>query len=194
MRRLFVIPLVGIMLSALTMPALAKETLTRPEAGTSFEVLGQYEESKTASTVYSVDIEWGSMKTTYTKYTGTSNKWNPTTHDYDISSASDYGVWKWETNTEGLMSNEINEIKVTNHSEVTVSCAFDFQSNDDLVVSGSFENTETGNTLMIPTGVGHLPNDPLLTKRTLLNLSGDIPSSYSQYKPIGTVYITISEY
>lgn len=136
MRRLFVIPLVGIMLSALTMPALAKETLTRPEAGTSFEVLGQYEESKTASTVYSVDIEWGSMKTTYTKYTGTSNKWNPTTHDYDISSASDYGVWKWETNTEGLMS---NEIKVTNHSEVTVSCAFDFQSNDDLVVSGSFE-------------------------------------------------------
>ena len=53
MKRLFVIPLVGVMLPALTMPALAKETLTRPEAGTSFEVLGQYEESKTASTVYS---------------------------------------------------------------------------------------------------------------------------------------------
>ena len=192
MKKFVAIPLVAVMLAALAVPALAEETnLSQTGTGASFQVLGQYEESKSASTVYSVDIEWGSMKATYTKYTGTSNKWNPTTHDYDSSSASDYGVWKWETNTEGLMS---NEIKVTNHSEVTVSCAFDFQPDDDLVVSGSFENTETGNTLMIPTGVGLLPNDPRLTKTTLLNLSGDIPNSYSQYKPIGTVYITISEY
>ena len=46
MKRLFAIPLVGVMLTALAVPALATDTLTKPETGTSFEVLDSIEKAR----------------------------------------------------------------------------------------------------------------------------------------------------
>ena len=62
MKSFAVIPLVGIMLATLAMPALAKDTLTDIKSSKTLEVRGQRtSESGTSSIVYSVDIEWGSM-------------------------------------------------------------------------------------------------------------------------------------
>ena len=189
MRKLFVIPLVGVMLAALAVPVLAKETLTKPETGTSFEVLGQYKESDSSQSVYSVDIEWGNMKTTYTKYNAT-QRWNPTSHTYDYVGSSGYTTWEWDTSDNGL---DGNEIKLTNHSESSVACTLKFQATGDFTGPGSFENTENGR-LILTSGADSMenPDNPLLTVQTHLTLTGDVPSSYSEHQSLGIVSIIIS--
>ena len=190
MKRLFVIPLVGVMLTALAVPALATDTLTKPETGTSFEVLGQYRESDTSETVYSVDIEWGSMKATYTKYNA-STRWNPTTHKYDSAGSSGYGVWEWDTSINGL---DGNEIKITNHSDPGVACILSFLASEDFSGTGSFEGTDEDGKLTLWPGSSSIgdPTDLRLTKRTHLTLTGNVPSSYSDHQSLGIVSITIS--
>lgn len=190
MKRLFAIPLVGVMLTALAVPALATDTLTKPETGTSFEVLGQYRESATSETVYSVDIEWGSMKATYTKYNA-STRWNPTTHKYDSAGSSGYGVWEWDTSSNGL---DGNEIKITNHSDPGVACILSFLASEDFSGTGSFEGTDEDGKLTLWPGSSSIgdPTDLRLTKRTHLTLTGNVPSSYSEHQSLGTVSITIS--
>ena len=65
MRRLFVIPLVGVMLAALAVPVLAEGntgTLTIPTESQNIEVQGRYDDTTGAITTFSVDIKWGNMK------------------------------------------------------------------------------------------------------------------------------------
>ena len=190
MKRFVVIPLAVTMLAALAVPVLAaSDTVTQTGAGTSFEVLGKYSETSDEPSVYSVDIEWGSMKATYKKYTATS-KWNPKTHEFDNFGSSGYGVWEWADSDNGLKG---NEIKLTNHSAGSIKCTFLFQPNEAFSGSGSFEGV-TNDQLTFAAGQGRSPTDPTLTKNTSLTLTGSVPNSYSDYQALGTVSITISDH
>ena len=97
MKRLFVILLVGVMLAILAVPALAeegdsnKETLREQSTGKNFSVYGTRVAKKpSSSTVYSVDIEWGSMKFNY--FTGATEVWDPETHSF--SDSGNTSSWK----------------------------------------------------------------------------------------------------
>ena len=126
MKRLFVIPLVGVMLTALAMPVLAegRDTLLKtatPSQSIAVQGIYEKEEGSISETVYSVDIEWGSMEFVYSD----SNvpKWDPRTHRETLEASSG---WKARTGTSstGLVA---NAIRLTNHSNIDVSVLLKFQ-------------------------------------------------------------------
>lgn len=126
-RRALVIPLVGIMLAALAVPALAEETqakLTQPAVPEKIQVLGGsvIDTGSSGGTVYSVDIEWGSMVFEYVYKKG--ETWNPETHEYSTGTTSVGWQPAANKNSSGLDS---NVIKVTNHSNIGVTCSFLFE-------------------------------------------------------------------
>ena len=109
MKRLFVIPLVGVMLAALAMPVLAegRDTLLKtatPSQSIAVQGIYEKEEGSISETVYSVDIEWGSMEFVYSD----SNvpKWDPRTHRETLEASSG---WKARTGTSstGLVANAV---------------------------------------------------------------------------------------
>lgn len=186
MKSFAVIPLVGIMLATLAMPALAKDTLTDIKSSKTLEVRGQRtSESGTSSIVYSVDIEWGSMYFNYC--TTTSQTWNPDLHSY--SSASSSSNWyPAAVQEEGAL--ESNVIKVTNHSNTDVTCNFSFivatWFKEECNGSGTFEHEE----LLLNTAE-NTPVDGADSKSTALNItSGNVPDS-QDISLLGKVLITL---
>ena len=121
MRRLFVITLVGVMLTAL---AEGRDTLLKiatPSQSIAVQGIYEKEEGSISETVYSVDIECGSMEFVYSD----SNvpKWDPRTHRETLEASSG---WKARTGTSstGLVA---NAICLTNHSNIDVSVLLKFQ-------------------------------------------------------------------
>ncbi len=81
--------------------------------GNSHEVTATYTPGDSESTVYKVDITWGSLEFTYTD--SSKGTWNTDTHKYVDAKE---GKWSW---VDGA-----NEITVTNHSnaEVTATASY----------------------------------------------------------------------
>ena len=191
MRRLFVIPLVGVMLAILAVPVLAEGNTGKieEEAGVSkINVYGTYNPTTAAAEVYSVDITCRNIKKKKThKRTET---WDPTTHE--SVSTSGGNSWEWKpSSVAGLKS---NEIKVTNHSNVPVTCSLEFKPWVDAEsVIGSFSDE----TYIIQTAK-NFENDTSqsaidkLTKSFFLSLSGSIPESSTDGNKIGEISVTIS--
>ena len=76
--------------------------------------------------IVSVDVTWGAMEFTYTP--ADPGTWDPENHRYtDTADAS------WSASG--------NDITVTNHSNVGVTAAFDFETDEDLAIEGKFSNT-----------------------------------------------------
>ena len=124
-RRALVIPLAGIMLAVLAVPALAEEiTLNNDVDPQQIEVKGRYSSGGTETpTVYSVDIEWGSMIFEYSEKSV--RTWHPETHTYSEGAKS--GAWRPAEKKSNTELNS-NMIKITNHSNTNVTCSLDFQA------------------------------------------------------------------
>ena len=185
-RRALVIPLAGIMLAALAVPALAGETTINSDSvSETIEVTGRYASGGTATaTVYSVDIEWGSM---IFEYVSTGSKvWDPKTHDYISSTSSQ---WRPAAREEGATIDS-NAIKVTNHSNTDVNCSLAFQASTWFQESspvGTFEQDVLG----LESAVGKATN-AADTKETKLTItSNDLESGMPLDRSIGTIYVTL---
>lgn len=200
MRRLFVIPLVGVMLAILAVPVLAEEnsgTLTIPTESKEIEVLGKYDETTGSITMFSVDIKWGNMKAIYAPKR--TKEWDSDTLTFkDVSASSATNPWTWDrtTSSNGV---EPNEISITNKSSTNITCTFQFQKNSEFPgVNGKIlnENGETQDTFSI-ISAGNLSGDvntklQKVTMSGFLQLSGELNTAQNEFQKIGTILVTLN--
>lgn len=143
----------------------------------SADIKATYQAGKeNTDTVYSVDVEWGSLEYTYSS--GVKKSWDPTTLKYKETS----GTSSW-TCQEGA-----NQITVTNNSnaEITASLAYD---RIDSNINGTFTNSKIGLKSAEGTNVGKSPSET-----TTLSLNGALSDTTAEKKEIGKVTVTISDY
>lgn len=192
-KRVFAIPLAGIMLAALAVPALAREgdisegEITKTATPQEIQVRGQHASAGSEEDiVYSVDVEWGSM--TFDYVSNASKIWNPETHTYSDGTAS--SRWRPAAKEDGAVLDS-NAIKVTNHSNTEVTCSFDFQASqwfaDDYEPVGTFDHT----SLTLATGVGKTRENADF-KETKLTITSKEIEADRELNQIGTISVTIS--
>ncbi len=149
--------------------------ITAEEGTDSNVVKGTYVSGGTVTTIYSVDVVWGSMEFTYTdSFTGT---WNPETHTFDNAKEA---AWSCSENS--------NKITVINHSNIPIEADLSYTSKEGYTgIAGTFTNdsirlstAEGTSTTAAPTG------------SSLLTLSGELSSS-ANLAEIGTVTVTICD-
>lgn len=200
MRRLFVIPLVGVMLAILAVPVLAEGntgTLTIPTESQNIEVQGRYDDTTGAITTFSVDIKWGNMKAIYAPHR--TKEWdsdNLTFKDVSASNATNPWTWDRTTSSNGV---EPNEISIINKSSTDITCKLEFQS--DLEVSGVNgtilnKNGDTQDTFTI-ISAENLPGDKntklqQVTTSGFLQLSGKLNPAQTSFQKIGTILVTLN--
>lgn len=195
MKKFIAIPLVAVMLAALAVPALAGEgdisnnTLTNTSVPQKIEVFGKHASAGSETpTVYSVDIEWGSMWFDYVSTT--SEDWNPETHSYSAGATSNN--WQPSAKEEGATLDS-NVIKVTNHSNTEVNCEFSFLPaywfSESYNPSGTFSNA----VLKLETGVGKTKENADSKETKLTIKSDNIPSSIDLNRSIGTISVVLSQ-
>ena len=195
MKRLFVIPLVGVMLAILAVPALAeegdsnKETLREQSTGKNFSVYGTRVAKKpSSSTVYSVDIEWGSMKFNY--FTGATEVWDPETHSF--SDSGNTSSWKPAERGEGVEL-ESNIVKITNHSNTPIECNLRFEPSYWLAESYNPDCTFDKPTFSLASGVGKTYDSADKNTAALSIKTSVIPDNIDlENRIIGTVYVSVN--
>ncbi|MBQ9852296.1 MAG: hypothetical protein IJO37_05215 [Ruminiclostridium sp.] len=164
--------LIAILLSLTFILSVSVFAATINNPGTSREdVTVTYQSSASDVTVYSVDIEWGSMDFSYTVSDRT---WNPSSHSYSG------GTGKWSCATGA------NIVTITNHSNSDINCKFEFSSTNDNV-QGNFST----DTINIASAEGYEYNADTLKATSTLSLSGTIKDA-TEAGTIGTASVTIS--
>ena len=200
MKRLFVIPLVGVMLAILAVPVLAEEnsgTLTITTEPKAIDVLGKRDSNAIgAATIYSVDIKWGNMKAIYTPER--TQKWDPDTLKY-IPASDLTRRWTWDdtVSSNGLKP---NQIALTNHSNAEITCTFEFSPEDNFSdIRGEITNQQddTKNILTIQSAenvTGTTIEEKLsqVTRSGFLQLSGQLDISQTNFQKIGTILVTLN--
>ena len=174
MKQIFTLALTFLLIFTLvTVTAFAADTTITATSDTATrDVTASYHSGAGGGTVYSVDITWGSMAFTYSN--GSGSTWNPATHTYSSGGAAGW-------------SNSGNTVKVTNHSNTSVSAELTYASESGFEgITGSFDNA----TMNLATAVGTtVPNAPAET--AALSLSGALDSSVATPTTIGTITVTI---
>ena len=200
MRRLFVIPLVGVMLAALAVPVLAEGntgTLTIPTESQNIEVQGRYDDTTGAITTFSVDIKWGNMKAIYAP--NRTKEWDSDNLTFkNVSASSEANPWTWDrtTSSNGV---EPNEISITNKSSTNITCTLQFQKNSEFPkVDGTILNKSgTEQEEFSITSAWNLSDDKntklqKVTTSGFLRLSGELDSSQTNFQKIGTILVTLN--
>ena len=171
MKRLFVIPLVGVMLAILAVPALAEEnakTIQEDGGVADIAVKATYESSNTAAEVYSVDISWGNMHAIYAP--NRTQVWNPSTRQYESTGE---GVNRWKSST--INELKANQVKIVNRSNTVIACNLEFKPSEDFkdTLLGSFNDN---GTCTLPSASSDATLDGL-SRSFFLTLSGTITNS-----------------
>ena len=176
MKQIFTLALTFLLIfSLVTVTAFAADaTITEAGKSATKAVKASYRSGAGGSTVYSVDITWGSMEFTYSE--GPSPTWDPETH---TSGQGGTGGW----------SNSGNTVTVTNHSNTEVTATLAYASTEGFKgISGSFGNKSTMN-LATANGTT-FENAPKDTAE--LTLSGALDSTVKDSTQIGTITVTIN--
>lgn len=173
MKRLFVIPLVGVMLAILAVPALAEEnakTIQEDGGVADIAVKATYESSNTAAEVYSVDISWGNMHAIYAP--NRTQVWNPSTRQYE-STGEGVNSWSWKSST--INELKANQVKIVNRSNTVIACNLEFKPSEDFkdTLLGSFNDN---GTCTLPSASSDATLDGL-SRSFFLTLSGTITNS-----------------
>ena len=143
----------------------------------SADIKATYQAGKESTdTVYSVDVNWGSLEYTYSS--GVTKSWDPTTLKYKETS----GTSSW-TCQKGA-----DQITVTNNSnaDITASLAYAETGSN---ITGKFTNSKIGLKSAEGTSVGESPSET-----TTLSLEGALSDTTAVKKEIGNVTVTISDY
>ena len=175
MKKTVAIILAFVLISAMSVTAFAASPVTAQGKSDSAEVKGTYIAGGAASTVYSVDITWGSMEFTYTD--ASEGTWNPETHQYD-----DIVAAKWSCGADA------NKVVVTNHSNASVTVRFSYASESEYSgITGTFSDSE----LILDSAVNtELSNAP--SGSSVLSLDGVLSGETPEKTKIGTVTVTLA--
>lgn len=143
----------------------------------SADIKATYQAGKESTdTVYSVDVNWGSLEYTYSS--GVTKSWDPTTLKYKETS----GTSSW-TCQEGA-----DQITVTNNSNADITASLAYAKTDSNI-TGTFTNSKIGLKSAEGTNVGESPS-----ATTTLSLKGALSDTTAEKKEIGNVTVTISDY
>lgn len=143
----------------------------------SADIKATYQAGKESTdTVYSVDVNWGSLEYTYSS--GVTKSWDPTTLKYKETS----GTSSW-TCQEGA-----DQITVTNNSNADITASLAYGKTDSNI-TGTFTNSKIGLKSAEGTNVGESPSET-----TTLSLKGALSDTTAEKKEIGNVTVTISDY
>lgn len=143
----------------------------------SADIKATYQAGKESTdTVYSVDVNWGSLEYTYSS--GVTKSWDPTTLKYKETS----GTSSW-TCQEGA-----DQITVTNNSNADITASLAYAKTDSNI-TGTFTNSKIGLKSAVGTNVGESPS-----ATTTLSLKGALSDTTAEKKEIGNVTVTISDY
>ena len=164
MKKLLALTLTMAML--FTMTAMAEEIKTD-----SHDVTATYKEGVNGGTIYSIDIEWGSLAFTYNAES--SGTWDPGTHTYNDKAEAE---WTCDPGA--------NVVKVINHSNAELTANVSFSSTVD-GVSGTFDKNELKLATAVGTDKDKAPNDS-----AYLTLDGELPKSEDSVI-VGSVTVSI---
>ena len=143
----------------------------------SADIKATYQAGKESTdTVYSVDVNWGSLEYTYSS--GVTKSWDPTTLKYKETS----GTSSW-TCQDGA-----DQITVTNNSNADITASLAYAKTDSNI-TGTFTNSKIGLKSAEGTNVGESPSET-----TILSLEGALSDTTASKKEIGNVTVTISDY
>ena len=143
----------------------------------SADIKATYQAGKeNTATVYSVDVEWGSLEYTYSS--GVTRSWDPTTLKYKEAS----GTSSW-TCQDGA-----DQITVTNNSNADITASLAYAKTDSNI-TGTFSNSKIGLKSAEGTNVGESPSGT-----TTLSLKGALSDTTAEKQEIGNVTVTISDY
>ena len=143
----------------------------------SADIKATYQAGKeNTATVYSVDVEWGSLEYTYSS--GVTRSWDPTTLKYKETS----GTSSW-TCQDGA-----DQITVTNNSNADITASLAYAKTDSNI-TGTFSNSKIGLKSAEGTNVGESPSGT-----TTLSLKGALSDTTAEKQEIGNVTVTISDY
>lgn len=174
MKKLLTIILSLALLSMASVTAFAASPITSEDGSDSADVKGTYVAGGSATTVYSVDITWGSMEFTYTDVS--SGTWNPQTHQYDGAATAG---WSCAT--------DANKITVTNHSNAAVIAQLSYTPDAKYSgIAGSFTKETLALATAEDTEFSNAPSDS-----AELTLSGKLSSDTAASTKIGTVTVTL---
>lgn len=202
-KRVLAIPLAGVMLAALAVPALAEENsgiLMYSTDTAAIPIQGKYDETKDALIVFSVDIKWGNMKAVYAP--NRTEIWNPDTLEVSTVASGGDNAWTWEQSA-SLSGLDPNEITITNHSNETINCKFDYNPADGFenvtatVVHTDTNNRDIENAFSIKNARladGTTLDEKLkdVTKSGFVTLTGSMDSSKTSFQTIGTISVTLT--
>lgn len=168
-------------LSLAAVPAFAAgDTIDTATGSSSHAVTATYDAGSgggsgggSGTVVYSVNIEWGAMKFTYTA--ASAGKWDPDTHTYGEDTKASWS------------SNNTNTVKITNHSNAAVTATLSYSPAAGFEsINGTFDKA----TINLATAENTtLANAPTETAR--LTLTGELASTTADNTTIGTVTVTL---
>ena len=172
MKKLFALILALVMMTALTVPALAatKTDLNSEE----IPVTGTFVPAGAAD-VLSIDLSWGDMTFICTEI----KTWNTNRYDYDYD-------YEWApTSGEG-----VNKITVDNNSNVSIDVTLDFNATeaDGTYIKTAVTHSWTGYTGVKSLGVGSAPLEALLVID-----SGVLGTDATTGTEIGNITITLAK-
>jgi len=142
--------------------------------GQSASVTAQYKPGAVGSTVYNVDIKWGSLEFTYTD--SSKGTWNPTTHQYENAEGA---KWSCESGA--------NVITITNHSNADVTATASYTPASGYETIGM---TFNNNSITLATA-DNSTADKQTTGTITVIPNGALPQNSSS-AVIGTITISIS--
>lgn len=143
----------------------------------SADIKATYQAGKeNTDTVYSVDVEWGSLEYTYSS--GVTRSWDPKTLKYKETS----GTSSW-TCQDGA-----DKITVTNNSNADITASLAYAKTDSNI-TGTFTNSKIGLKSAEGTNVEESPSET-----TTLSLEGALSDTTAERQEIGKVTVTISDY
>ncbi len=172
MKKLFAILLAVTMLITVSAAASAA-TIETGDGNDSVEVNATYVQGVGRTSVYKVDITWGSMAFTYSE--ASDGTWDPETHTYNGKTE---GGWSWEDNA--------NKITVVNHSNEAIHATL--TANMEETVAGKFvdEQGQPITVLDLATAEGTLV-DNAPNADAWFEISGTISASGK----VGTITVTL---
>lgn len=176
-KKLTAVAMTGMMVFGMGTSVFAASPITAVGNSDTGEVKATYVANTKAGTVYSVDIEWGSLEYTYT--IASEGTWDPATHTFKDASEGE-----WSCTTDGA-----NQVKVTNHSNAAVKATFTYEAGSEYQsITGSFNKQEATLETAEGTEVSKAPTDT-----ATLSLSGALKKDVPTAATIGTATVTLNE-
>ncbi len=173
MKKLAVTAMALMMTFSAGVPAYAAGTIG--VSNNSADIQATYQDGEiTTETVYSVDVNWGSLEYTYNP--NATKTWNPDTLKYEISNGTP--SWTCESGA--------NEIKVTNNSNTAISAKLAYQQTNNSV-KGTFDNAKISLKSAEGTSVNDAPSGT-----AVLSLSGNMAENDDA--TLGNVTVTIGDF